>query len=101
MKALTKAQVIDLMRKIHADGIDNSKYAIQVSVKETSSCALFGGEDDRTLQPGAYLALYSDDFEFSEFPFTSKWVDKELTEDNIEISFNGDGEILVICLELL
>lgn len=102
MKAISKAQVIDLMDKINREGMDNSHWNINVHISDTNAEKFYGADGaDVMLKPGSYCAIWFDEGDFSDFPSLSKWIDKSLTEENIVLLDNGRGWIVLICLDLL
>lgn len=101
MKQITKIQVIELMDAICCDGMDNSNYNLSCVIQDRNSQELYGGEDGIILKPGAYCAIYSGEYDLSDFPKVAKFINNHLSEDNFELIFNGDnGSIFIICLDL-
>lgn len=105
MKAISKAQVIDLFSDISKDGVDNSNYSIDVFVAPVKPEKWYGCEDFYCddLQPGAYCALWIDDADCSNMPSVGKWIDTCLEEDNMLVLSVNDSDqwIVLICLDLL
>lgn len=102
MKAISKAQVIDLMDNINREGMDNSHWDINVRISETNADKFYDADGAGViLKPGAYCAIWFDEDDFSDFPSLNKWIDNSLTEENIVLLDNGKGWIVLICLELL
>lgn len=100
MKEITKMQVIGLMDSINREGIDNSHYDIRVDTDVKSSKDLWGGDWDIPLQRGSYCAIYAEEADLSDLTFVGRWIDENLAEDNFDIVFNGEGAILIVCLDL-
>lgn len=98
MKEITKKQMIGLMDSINREGIDNSRYTIVENCERCACSEKIACEDDSILEPGVYCVIYSDEPDFSDMPFLSKWIDENLTEDNIEILLSDETNILIICL---
>lgn len=105
MKAITKEEIIDLMRFIQEDGMNNSNYSVDVFVSPTQPHDFYGsvGKDENPLQPGAYCAIWTDDKECGDFPHVEKWIKRNLTEENMVTmqSFDYSSYVVVICLDLL
>lgn len=101
MKAICKEEVIDLMRMLSKDGVDNSHYNVDMFVTEKDAGKFYGADGVETLKPGAYCAIWFDEEDFSDFPSVDKWINTKLNEENIAILDNGTGWIIVICLDLL
>ena len=103
MKAINKAQVIDLMDKIQRDGVDNTHYSVDTFVSSVNPAKWYGCEDFciSTLQPGAYCALWIDDTECSNMPTVGKWIDQRLSDENILLMDADKGWCVLICLDLL
>jgi len=101
MKAISKAQVIDLMDVLNKDGVYNSNYSIDVFVRDVDVSRHYGADGVDTLKPGAYCAVWFDESDFSDFPNVDKWINSKLTDENIALLDNGEGWIIIICLDLL
>ena len=105
MKAISKAQVIDLLSSISKDGVDNTNYDVDTFVTPVCPERWYGCEDSgcEDLQPGAYCALWVDDTDCSNMPSVGKWIDKHLESDNIQLLSVKDSckWIVLICLDLL
>ena len=103
MKAISKAQVIDLMDVLNKEGVDNTQWAINTFVAPVKPEKWYGANDTgcENLQPGAYCALWVDDTECSNMPSVGKWIDKKLGDDNIALLDYKEGWIIIICLDLL
>ena len=105
MKAISKAQMIDLFSNIRRDGVENTNYDVDVFVSSHKPEEWYGCDDTgcEDLQPGAYCALWVDDTECSNMPSVGKWIDNYLKSDNIQLLSvkNSDKWIVLICLDLL
>lgn len=103
MKAISKAQLIDLLSYIGKDGVDNTNYGVNEFISPVKPEGWYGCEDSGcdVLQPGVYCAIWFDEDDFSDFPSLCKWIDENLTEENIVLLDNGRGWIVLICLDLL
>ena len=101
MKAITKAQIIDLMSILNKEDVDNSHYNIDVHIRDTDVSRFYGADGVDTLKPGAYCAIWFDEPDFSDFPSLNKWIETKLSDENIALLDNGEGWIILICLDLL
>lgn len=102
MEALNKIEVIDLINNISIDGVDNTNYTLSFVINEKDSTAVFGGEEGMgvTLVPGAYLAVWFSEVDFSDFPHIRDYAEK-LGDEKIELVPDGDQNILIFMLDKL
>lgn len=98
-KELSKNEVIDLLRGMDAQEL-NDKFFVRRVLIDTEAYKIFGGdsEDSCPLAPGAYLAVYYDLLE-TEYPFFEKTCESIITdEDKCQTLMNEGGCILIFML---
>lgn len=115
MKAINKAQVIDLMKAICKDGMDNSCYSVDVFFTETNACEFYGGDAiefygahskdvaQPILLPGTYCALWFNEDDLSDFPSVSKCLDEDSLSESIDalMIYDFKGWLVLVCMDLL
>lgn len=98
-KELSKNEVIDLLRGMDAQEI-NDKFSVFRILDKTQAYKIFGGDSDDSypLAPGTYLAVYYDLLE-TEYPFFEKTCESIITdEDKCQSLMNDGGCILIFML---
>lgn len=102
MEALSKIEVIDLINNINIDGVDNTSYTLSPVISTKDSTAVFGGEEGMgvTLSPGAYLAVWSSEPDFSDIPRIRDYADK-LGDEKFELVPDDDKNIVIFLLDRL
>ena len=98
MKELSKSQVIDVFSMIEEDGLSNGEYVI-FDVWEKSVLSVYLSTDNvYTLEAGRYLAVFSEDYDFSNIPALFKYC-KNLDSDLCDVVDAIDGVVHIFCLE--
>lgn len=98
MKELSKSQVIDVFSMIEEDGLSNGEYVI-FDVLEKSVLSVYLSTDNvYTLEAGRYLAVFSEDYDFSNIPALFKYC-KNLDSDLCDVVESRDGVVHIFCLE--
>ena len=98
MKELSKSQVIDVFSMIEEDGLSNCEYVI-FDVLEKSVLSVYLSTDNvYTLEAGRYLAVFSEDYDFSNIPALFKYC-KNLDSDLCDVVDAIDGVVTIFCLE--
>ena len=98
MKELSKSQVIDVFFMIEEDGLSNNEYVI-FDVWENSTLSEYLSTDNvYTLESGRYLAVFSEDYDFSNIPALFKYC-KNLDSDLCDIVDAIDGVVHIFCLQ--
>lgn len=101
MKAITKAQVIDLLDVINRDDeiMINSDIISLSEEKDMSELFFDVVRDGDMLPAGRYFVLCFEEVDMSDFPVVTDWVNGNLSEDNIEIEIGREYAYLIICLD--
>lgn len=98
MKELSKSQVIDVFSMIEEDGLSNGEYVI-FDVLEKSVLSVYLSTDNvYTLEAGRYLAVFSEDYDFSNIPALFKYC-KNLDSDLCDVVESRDCVVHIFCLE--
>lgn len=98
MKELSKSQVIDVFSMIEEDGLSNGEYVI-FDVLEKSVLSVYLSTDNvYTLEAGRYLAVFSEDYDFSNIPALFKYC-KNLDSDLCDVVESRDGVVHIFFLE--
>ena len=99
-KELSKNEVIDLLRGMDAQEV-NDNFSVRRVMIDTQACDVFGGDPDDSypLIPGTYMAFYYKSLAGSPYPFFEK-ICANLIEDEekCQTLMNEDGCILIFML---
>lgn len=99
-KELSKNEVIDLLRGMDAQEVEDN-FSVRRVLIDTQACDVFGGdsEDSYPLIPGTYMAFYYKSLSGNPYPFFEK-ICANLIEDEekCQTLMNEDGCILIFML---
>lgn len=99
-KELSKNEVIDLLRGMEAQEIEDN-FSVRRVLIDKQACDVFGGdpEDSYPLVPGTYMAFYYKSFIGDPYPFFEKICAHLIEdEDKCQTLMNEDGCILIFML---
>lgn len=100
MKELSKNEVIDLLRGMDAQEVEDN-FSVRRVLIDTQACDVFGGdpEDSYPLIPGTYMALYYKSIVEDPYPFFERICGNIINDvDKCQTLQNGDGIIMIFML---
>lgn len=99
-KELSKNEVIDLLRGMEAQEIEDN-FSVRRVLIDTQACDVFGGdpEDSYPLVPGTYMAFYYKSLIGDPYPLFERICENIINDENkSQTLLNGDGIILIFLL---